>query len=49
MRRLFVNAAPDAIGYYEKLGRQRFSWDETELSGIAAGAIQMTKSLVNQC
>ena len=49
MRRLFVNAAPDAIGYYEKLGWQRFSWDETELSGIAAGAIQMTKSLVNQC
>jgi N-acetylglutamate synthase-like GNAT family acetyltransferase len=48
MRRLFVNAAPDAVGYYEKLGWQRFSWDETELSGIAAGTVQMMKSLVNQ-
>jgi N-acetylglutamate synthase-like GNAT family acetyltransferase len=49
MTRLFVNVAPDAVGYYEKLGWQRFSWDETELSGIAAGTIQMTTSLVNQC
>ena len=46
MTRLFVNAAPEAVGYYEKLGWQRFSWDETELSGIASGAVQMTKNLV---
>jgi len=46
MARLFVNAAPEAVGYYEKLGWQRFSWDETELSGIASGAVQMTKNLV---
>ena len=46
MTRLFVNVAPDAVGYYEKLGWQRFSWDETELSGIASGAVQMTKNLV---
>ena len=45
MTRLFVNAAVDAVGYYEKLGSQRFSGDETELSGIAAGTVQMTKSL----
>ena len=44
--RLFVNAAPEAVGYYEKLGWQRFTRDETELSGIASGAVQMTKSLV---
>src|SRR5215472_13094495 len=45
IRRLFVNAAVDAVGYYEKLGWQCFSCDETELSGIAAGTVQMTKSL----
>ena len=49
MKRLFVNAAPDAVGYYEKLGWRRFNWDETELSGIAVGTIQMTKSLADQC
>jgi N-acetylglutamate synthase-like GNAT family acetyltransferase len=45
MTTLFVNAAPDAVGYYEKFGWHRFKWDETELSGIASDAIQMTKSL----
>jgi N-acetylglutamate synthase-like GNAT family acetyltransferase len=43
--RFFVNAAPEAVGDYEKLRWQRFSWDQTELSGIAAGTVQMTKSL----
>lgn len=45
MTMLFVNAAPEAVGYYEKLGWHRFMWDETEPSGIASDAIQMTKSL----
>ena len=49
MRRLFVNAAPEAVGYYEKIGWQRFIWDETELSGIALDTIQMTKNLMNYC
>jgi N-acetylglutamate synthase-like GNAT family acetyltransferase len=49
MTRLFVNAAPEAIGYYEKLGWHRFTWDERELLGIALGSTQMTKSLVEHC
>jgi N-acetylglutamate synthase-like GNAT family acetyltransferase len=42
---LFVNAAPEAAGYYEKMGWEACIWDETELTGIAAGATQMRKSL----
>jgi N-acetylglutamate synthase-like GNAT family acetyltransferase len=49
MTRLFVNAAPEAVGYYEKLGWRRCRWDEAELSGIASGAVQMTKNLLSQC
>jgi N-acetylglutamate synthase-like GNAT family acetyltransferase len=45
MTRLFVNAAPKAVGYYEKLGWHRFTWDETGSWGIALGSTQMTKSL----
>jgi N-acetylglutamate synthase-like GNAT family acetyltransferase len=43
---LFVNAAPEAVGYYEKIGWHACIWDETELTGIAAGAKQMSKSLL---
>jgi GNAT superfamily N-acetyltransferase len=42
---LLVNAAPEAVGYYETLGWEAYIWDETELTGIAAGAKQMRKSL----
>jgi hypothetical protein len=42
---LLVNAAPEAVGYYQKLGWEAYIWDEPELSGIAAGATQMRKSL----
>jgi len=42
---LLVNAAPDAVGYYEKLGWRRFVWDEGELVGISADCVQMIKSL----
>ncbi|WP_420962124.1 GNAT family N-acetyltransferase [Brucella sp. IR073] len=45
VRILQVNAAPDAVGYYEKTGWRRASWDPSELRGIAANCIQMTKHL----
>ena len=41
---LLVNAAPEAVGYCEKMGWEACTWDKTELSGIAAGAKQMKKS-----
>jgi hypothetical protein len=44
MTMLFVNAVPEAVGYHEKLGWHRFTWDETELSGIATGATQMSRA-----
>ena len=43
---LFVNAAPDAVGYYQKMGWEAGIWDETELTGIAAGSRQMSKPLL---
>lgn len=42
---LHVNAAADALGYYEALGWRRDSWDPSELAGIAAACIQMSKRL----
>ncbi|WNJ90641.1 GNAT family N-acetyltransferase [Bosea sp. 685] len=42
---LRVNAAADAVGYYEKTGWHRSEWDPAELSGLAAGCVQMEKSL----
>jgi N-acetylglutamate synthase-like GNAT family acetyltransferase len=42
---LRVNAAPDAVGYYEKMGWQRAAWDSNELVGLAADCIQMIKRL----
>jgi N-acetylglutamate synthase-like GNAT family acetyltransferase len=42
---LYVNAAPEALGFYEKMGWERFIWDETELFGIAEECIQMRKRL----
>jgi N-acetylglutamate synthase-like GNAT family acetyltransferase len=42
---LRVNAAADAVGYYEKTGWTRGSWDPTELTGVAASCVQMTKVL----
>jgi GNAT superfamily N-acetyltransferase len=40
---LLVNAAPDAVGYYKKMGWHSCIWDEAELTGIALGAEQMVK------
>lgn len=42
---LRVNAAPDAVGFYERTGWRRETWDREELVGIAEGCVQMTKSL----
>lgn len=42
---LLVNAAPTALGYYEKTGWHRYVWDEAELVSIASDCIQMRKLL----
>lgn len=42
---LLVNAAADAVGFYEKTGWERFDWDPGELVNIAAACIQMRKLL----
>lgn len=42
---LLVNAAADAVGFYEKTGWQRVAWDPAERKGLAADAVQMTKVL----
>jgi hypothetical protein len=43
---LFVNAVPEAVGYYEKMGWNAGPWDEAELVGIAVGCKQMSKPLL---
>lgn len=45
--KLLVNAAPDAVGFYERLGFVRDDWDPSELIGISAHSIQMSKRLTN--
>ena len=45
MRRLWLNSAPDAVGFYEKRGWTRLVWDEAELAGVAMGCVQMTRLL----
>jgi GNAT superfamily N-acetyltransferase len=45
MRRLVVNAHPDAIGFYERTGWHFEEWDCRELTGIAASCVQMAKLL----
>lgn len=42
---LVVNAAPEAVGFYEKTGWSRFLWDPAELTGGASTCIQMRKLL----
>lgn len=43
--KLVVNAAPSAIGFYEKNGFAREVWDPAELVGPSADAVQMAKEL----
>jgi GNAT superfamily N-acetyltransferase len=45
VRLLRVNAAPEAVGFYERTGWHRREWDRNELSGIAADCIQMERAL----
>jgi N-acetylglutamate synthase-like GNAT family acetyltransferase len=45
IKTLYVNAAPEAVGYYEKLGWKPDVWDEAELIGIASDCRQMSKRL----
>lgn len=45
MRKLVVNAHPDAIGFYERTGWHFEEWDARELTGIAAKCVQMAKQL----
>jgi GNAT superfamily N-acetyltransferase len=40
---LYVNAAPEAVGFYEKGGWVRHVWDPVELAGIAEACVQMRK------
>ncbi len=42
---LLVNSAPDAVGFYEKMGWKKDIWDELELRGLASDCIQMTKEI----
>ncbi len=45
IRTLYVNAAPTAVGFYEKTGWSRFNWNPGELIGIAADCVQMQKEI----
>ena len=45
MAMLLVNAAPEALAYYERTGWERHVWNPAELVGIAATCIQMRKRL----
>jgi len=44
---LLVNAAPEAVGYYEKMGWEHYAWDSGELAGIASDCIQMRRVLLH--
>jgi N-acetylglutamate synthase-like GNAT family acetyltransferase len=46
IKTLYVNAAPEAVGYYAKLGWTPEIWDKAELAGIASECLQMSKRLV---
>jgi len=43
--KLLVNAAADAVGFYERIGFVREPWDRAELVGWNADSVQMAKTL----
>jgi GNAT superfamily N-acetyltransferase len=43
--KLRVNAAADAVGFYERIGFVRETWDTAELIGWNSDSVQMAKSL----
>ena len=45
---LRVNAAADAVGFYEKTGWHRANWNPAELTGLARDAVQMEKAIGGQ-
>ncbi len=45
MTRLWVNAARNATGFYEKRGWTPLVWDEHELATFGINCVQMTKPL----
>lgn len=45
IKTLYVNAAPEALGFYKKLGWEFYEWDADELTGIAGDCRQMRKIL----
>jgi N-acetylglutamate synthase-like GNAT family acetyltransferase len=47
LQMLFVNAAEDALGYYQKLGWEFFEWNIAERDSIAGRGRQMRKSLAD--
>lgn len=47
MEILLVNAALDAVGFYERTGWKAYVWDEAEHDRDASGCVQMIKSLVH--
>ena len=42
---LTVNAAADAVGFYEKTGWRKQAWNPAELTGMARNAVQMQKEI----
>ena len=42
---LRVNAAADAVGFYEKTGWRKQAWNPAELTGMARDAVQMQKAI----
>jgi N-acetylglutamate synthase-like GNAT family acetyltransferase len=45
IKTLYVNAAPEALGFYKKTGWELYEWDAEELKGIAEDCWQMRKIL----
>lgn len=43
--KVMLNAAADAVGFYEKCGWVREVWDEIELATFGKGCVQMSKRL----
>jgi N-acetylglutamate synthase-like GNAT family acetyltransferase len=45
IKTMFVNAAGEAVGYYEKMGWEHYAWNPAELTAIASDCVQMRKVL----
>lgn len=45
MTRLWLNAAKESVGFYDRLGWTPEIWDEQELATFARNCVQMTKPL----